>query len=115
MDAKKVQRSSVAPHRQRRTSPSAALLEPFGCERIYIRVNVTGVLAARCVGRMRKEPGMAGLAAIVAEPTSSGAKVKTEGSSTNGGGGARNGFQTRGPGHNLPGKRGPPTSPPTTG
>src|SRR5215203_6075131 len=82
---KKVQKSSVAPPRQRRTSPTVTLLEPFGCGRIYIRVNVPGVLTARCVGRMRKEPGMVGFAAIVAEPTSSGAKVNTEGSSTNGG------------------------------
>src|SRR3954454_23560810 len=85
MDGKKVQRSSVAPSRQRRTSPPANLLGPFGCGRIYIRVNVTGVLAARCVGRMRKEPGMAGLPAIVAEPTSSGANANTDGSAGRGG------------------------------
>ena len=55
---------------------------------IYIRVNVTGVMAARCAGKMRNEPDMAGFAAIVAEPKSSDANANTDGSSRSRGGSA---------------------------
>ena len=38
------------------------LWDPSAVRAIFIRVNVTGVMAARYVGKIRREPGTAGLA-----------------------------------------------------